>query len=127
MNTISISNKFRTLTRVVIFSVVAAGSVAVCNAADDDVPHEIVKYGDINLSSPQGAATLLARIQSAARRVCERSEEMNLSAQAQAHACITKAVATAVSQVHQPTLTALYNSKNGKTSSPIMIAGVRAQ
>jgi UrcA family protein len=126
MNTIDSSKKFRRLTRLVILSVVAAGSAAVCNAADDDVRHEIVRYADVNISTPQGAAALFARLQGAAQRVCRQPDEESLFASTQAHACITKAVATAVSQVNQPTLTALYNSKNGKMSSPIMIAGVQA-
>jgi UrcA family protein len=127
MNTIDISKKFRRLTRLVIFSVFAAGSAGVCNADSGDVRHEIVKYADINISSPQGAAALLARIQSAAQRVCWDSDENHRFASSQAHACITKAVATAVSQVNQPTLTALYNSKSGKMSPSMMIAGVQAQ
>jgi UrcA family protein len=37
---------------------------------DSDVPRVTVRFGDLDLSKPQGAETLYRRIRSAARQVC---------------------------------------------------------
>src|SRR5271163_1389599 len=65
------STKLRRLILSATFGALAASFAVVCSAADStDALQSIVNYGDLNVSSPQGAAVLYARIQAAARRVC---------------------------------------------------------
>jgi UrcA family protein len=70
-----------------------------------------VKYGDLNLSNPQGAATLYRRIAQAAHAVCDSSDDSPWSLAA-VHSCVNKAVTDAVTEVGQPQLIAVYNAKN---------------
>ena len=54
-----------------IFGALALSCDAASIAADNsDVPQTVVKFGDLNLSNPQGAATLYSRIVAAAHEVC---------------------------------------------------------
>jgi UrcA family protein len=123
MNTMTISGKLRRTILIATFSAALASSlVAVCTAADStDAPQEAVKYGDLNVSNPQGAAVLYSRIRAAAGRVCERHDDRDLAAMQLWNSCVRKAIGDAVAKVNQPALSAIYNTKNG-TSHPIIVA-----
>src|SRR5580658_927749 len=55
-----------------IFGALAFGCGTLSIAADlSDVPQAVVKFGDLNLSNPQGAVTLYSRIVAAANEVCK--------------------------------------------------------
>jgi UrcA family protein len=99
---------------------------AVSVAADNtDVPRVIVKFGDLNLANPLGAATLYRRITVAAHEVCKTLDPSNHGlGTAQQDLCIHKAIADAVTDVGHPELVAVYNSKN-RRQLPILVA--RAQ
>ena len=123
MNTMTTSRKLRRTILIATFSTALAWSVAaVCSASDSaDAPQEAVKYGDLNVSNPQGAAVLYSRIRAAAGRVCERHDDRDLAAMPLRNSCVRKAIADAVAKVDQPALSALYNTKNG-TWHPIIVA-----
>jgi len=89
-----------------------------------DVPQIHVRYGDLNVNSSTGAATLLQRIRFAADRVCDFRDTRDLSVLAMVQACTNHAVADAVATVNNPKLTALYEAKMGKIQST-RFAGVR--
>lgn len=129
MNTTAPSIRLRGLIATALFSVLASSFAAVCTAADG-VPtlSETVKYGDLNVSNPEGAATLYRRIAKAADDVCGsyHVDSRDLDAQKSLHACIHKAIADAVTKVGQPQLFAIYNSKN-RQSLPITVASARNQ
>ncbi|MGC1521976.1 MAG: UrcA family protein, partial [Steroidobacteraceae bacterium] len=86
----------------------------------NDAPQVVVKYGDLNLSNPQGAATLYHRIKSAAVTVCSPQDE-SLARMSRVQACVHKAIADAVTKVNQAELSAIYNSKNHE-QRPIVLA-----
>jgi len=89
-----------------------AGSVTPVCAAETGVPHRIVDYGDLAVSTPKGAATLYHRIWAAAMTVCRRLDEPALASKSLYDACVHKAIADAVTKVDQPALSALYNAKD---------------
>jgi UrcA family protein len=110
-----------------IFGALALSCGAVSIAADNsDVPQVVVKLGDLNLSNPQGAATLYSRIVAAGHEVCKSFDidSRNFASRARLHACVHKAIADAVTKVGQPELFAMYNAK---THQPLPITVAVAQ
>ena len=69
----------------------------------------IVRYGELNLDSDQGAKVLYARLRNAAERVCASLEGRELIQKKLWQGCFDKAVASAVEQVNKTRLTALHN------------------
>ncbi len=80
----------------------------------DGVRHKVVSFRDLNLETPEGAATLYQRITSAAHEVCDNPMRYDLSG-FKLHICIKDAVSRAVAQVNRPMLTSLYQAKTGKS------------
>jgi UrcA family protein len=110
---------------VVLASAAAIGLTAVAYAGgvDGDIPQQVVKFGDLNLNSSAGAATLYRRIQRAAERVCEGPLGVReLSIAARSEACIAQAIERAVKDVNTQTLTSLHWAKTGRAEKPILIA-----
>jgi UrcA family protein len=93
------------LTASIVATVLSAFAVPVSAAADSDVRKVTVKFGDLNLATPEGAAALYARIRVAAREVCTQSSDIWGSSDA----CVQKAIADAVTKVNRPTLFLVYN------------------
>ena len=121
MNT-STSTQLRRMLTATIFTVLTSGFAAESIAADStDVLQKRVTYGDLNVSSASGAATLYSRIRGAAEDVCRPLKGDDLSAKHAFESCINKAIASAVNQVGVPALAAVFNAKNG-TSKPIILA-----
>jgi UrcA family protein len=77
----------------------------------EDVAQVHVKYADLNVNNPAGAAVLYQRIRAAAEKVCAMPGSRELDRAAQAKACMTKATADAVAAVNAPALTGLYEAK----------------
>jgi UrcA family protein len=116
MNTITHPIRFRGLIVTVILSALATGFATICAAADTtDVPQVVVKFGDLSLSSPQGASKLYSRLAAAAQEVCKSFavDDRDLGARARVNACLHQAIADAVTKVGKPELFAIYNAKNG--------------
>jgi UrcA family protein len=72
----------------------------------------VVSYGDLDLRSNAGAATLYSRIRSAAREVCEPLDEVMIKLLRATYDCRTDAVARAVAKVDSPVLTNYYLGKH---------------
>jgi UrcA family protein len=127
MITTTPSIRLRGLIATVIFSALASSFAAVCTAADGATTvSETVKYGDLNVSNPQGAATLYRRIVTASYSVCRHNvDSRNLASQSSQAACVHKAIADAVTKVGQPQLFAIYNSRNSQPL-PITLASARS-
>ncbi len=79
-----------------------------------DVPQMQVKYADLNVNTPAGAAALYQRIRFAADQVCALPNARNLAVLAKVQACTDHAVANAVATVNNPSLTDLYEVNTGK-------------
>lgn len=124
MKTLIASANLPRLVIATIFGPFAFGCTAVCIAGDNgDVPQAVVKFGDLNLSSRDGAAALYGRIKVAAYAVCgsfdtDRRDLTNLAA---LNTCVHNAVRDAVAKVNQPTLSAIYNARN-RDPLPITVA-----
>jgi len=115
-----------------MFAALALSCSAVSIAGNDgdvgDVPQAVVKFGDLNLTSPQGAAALYDRIVAAAYQVCESFDVdmRGLVAGWQLLACVHSAIAHAVTKVGQPELFAIYNARNHE-HLPITVAAAQAR
>jgi UrcA family protein len=110
-----------------ILGCVALGCTAACIAGNDGaVPHAVVKFGDLDLTHPQGAAALYRRIVIAAYEVCKSFDIdiHNLEYPAAQIACVHKAVARAVVKVGHPALFEIYNARN-HDPLPIIVAADR--
>jgi UrcA family protein len=100
---------------IAIFGALALVSAVRAMAADaGDVRQTVVRFGDLNLSSPRGAAALYNRIAVAAREVCDASDVdgRDLGTRAVADACVQQAISGAVTKVGRSELFAIYNAKN---------------
>ena len=115
MNTTTTIDRFRTVIATVLFGAVTFSFTVLPAVADSsDVPQVTVKYGDLNVSNPQGAAALYARIRSAGKSVCSQFDGPEIHAYLQRNACINKAILDAVTKVNNFALTAVYRAKTGK-------------
>lgn len=97
------------------WTVVAAALVAAfaTGAQAEDILQVHVKYADLNVNNPVGAAVLYRRIHAAAEKVCAVPGGREWDRTAQAKACVAKATANAVAAVNAPALTGLHEVHGG--------------
>lgn len=100
-----------------IFGALVLNFAAVSFAGDgSDVPRTTVQFGDLDVSTPRGAATLYSRIEEAAHRVCQYydvdPDPIDLMESSLQIACVHKAIARAVNKVGARQLIATYNAAN---------------
>lgn len=107
-----------------VFGALTCSLATLCNAAEPAAHQITVKFADLNVSNPQGAAALYARIQLAARGVCPSFGTRDLSSTVLMEACVHKAIADAVAKVGQRALFEVYNARNGQPT-PIVLAASR--
>jgi UrcA family protein len=116
MNTMTTASRFQSLIPFALVGIFSFGLPALPVAADSFAPPKVtVKYGDLEISRPQGAAALYGRIRAAAEKVCSPFEGRDLAVKVHLDACIHQAVADAVTAVNEPALLAVYRAKMGKT------------
>jgi UrcA family protein len=77
------------------------------DAAEQNPPTKIVKYGDLDLAKADGVQVLYRRIQAAAKEVCPVPNSMDLHMQTLQQACIGHAIDEAVKSVNVVALTEL--------------------
>ena len=108
------------------FSTLVSSFSAIAAAADSPhTPTAIVKYGDLNVSTAQGATELYGRIRSAATHVCSSFDRpLDLNAQALRADCIGQAIANGVAALNEPALFRVYKA-NGGTPLPGTLASQR--
>jgi UrcA family protein len=119
MKTLITSAKLARLATATIFGVLALGCGALSIATElSDAPQAVVKFGDLNLSNRQGAATLYNRIVTAAHEVCKSfdTDIRGLASYAKLDACVHKAIVDAVTKVGQPELFAVYDASHRQPS-----------
>lgn len=113
MTTVPSADGFHRLLVICVCAAIAAGFAPGAGAADDGTVRKVtVRYGDLDLSSPQGAVALYRRIGIAAEEVCRPFEGRDLARTSIFRACKQRAVADAVSRVNRPELFAVYNANN---------------
>ncbi len=92
----------------VLVGCLLAGSVGAAQAASTDaVPTIVVRYGDLDLSTPEGTSALYQRISVAARQVCPFDYSRAVSQIGKARACREAAIERAVNAVNNPQLVAM--------------------
>ena len=125
MNTLITSTNLSRLISTAIFGALTLSWGAMSVAADEsDAPQVVVKFGDLNLSNPQGADALYHRISSAALKVCRPQDDGSLASMDRVQACIHKAIVDAVTKVDRAELFAVYNAKS-RQLRPIVVAQAR--
>ncbi len=88
-----------------------AGSFGVAQAAtpaDEEVPTVVVAYGDLDLSTTDGASALYQRIAVAAHKVCPFEDSVHPLQVAMNNSCRSAAIARAVSTVNNAKLAAVW-------------------
>jgi UrcA family protein len=101
-------------TVVPVACLIALGSMsglALGAASTDELPRQVVSYADLDLSRPAGAATLYARIRSAAHAVCEPQMTTDLWTYTYSQRCTRDAIARAVADVNAPLLVTLHRTQ----------------
>ena len=115
MNTMTPSSSLGGLIATGIFGALASSFSAVSAAdAGTDLVSLTVKFADLDVSKPSGAAVLYARISAAAESACSFYW---FKSDADQYRCVHDAIANAVTKVNQPELFAVYKAKN-KTPLP---------
>lgn len=107
------------LTRIAALAALATVPLAssVPAFAADTSPSQVVKYNDLNLTTPEGAKELYSRLKKASRNVCNdiySPGTQNLIDQA---LCRRDTLDTAVRNVNQPLLTALHRGSNAELTA----------
>jgi UrcA family protein len=122
MNTLTATNRIPSLIATALLGAMASALTAQPAAANGVEPLQVtVKYADLNVSHPQGAAVLYGRIRAAAAVVCAPFDRGGLSVKLHRDACVDNAIADAVTAVNEPALLAVYGTKTGKTP-PVRVA-----
>ena len=99
------------MTALVTFAAVQPASAT--NRSSDEVMTRIVKFGDLNINSEEGAKSLLRRIRTASRYVCTGGDGQwsgSLNSSRAYRTCVRQAQDGAVSQIKSPVVHALYNN-----------------
>jgi len=73
-------------------------------SADTEIVSKTVKYGDLDLSGPEGAKTLYKRISNAAESLCSPVDGRLLTQHQVFTRCVRGSVQRAVAQVQSPAL-----------------------
>jgi UrcA family protein len=101
-----------TLACMAAFAASTLSMTALADSSTDAVPTAAVRYADLDLSTEQGANTLYRRIVSAARQVCDNSDNRDLQRFAASQRCQAKAIEHAVSDVHSTKLAMVLAAHN---------------
>lgn len=90
-----------------LLAVSLAGMAHATTTVRRNMQQQVVSYADLNLESEADAATLLSRIESAARKVCglDRASFRPFALQFKLQVCANEATARAVNDVNAPLLT----------------------
>jgi|HubBroStandDraft_5_1064220.scaffolds.fasta_scaffold418100_1 UrcA family protein len=101
----------------------ASGSPA---PSAEDVEKTTVRFGDLNLDHPEGAAVLYRRIRHAAQRVCgEPKNPGSWTISPVWRSCVAQSIDRAVIAVDRPALTAYYRvhgTPSDREKSPLVTA-----
>jgi len=83
-------------------SLANAGSVTTTSR---ELPSVVVKYGDLNLGTRTGVASLHERLRSAAKQVCSPLDNRILGLRDEYNGCVSDAVTRSVAKVNNANLT----------------------
>jgi UrcA family protein len=89
--------------------VIIVGCMVMGSAAAQE--RVVIDYSKTDLTTPAGASALYRRIANVADAVCRPDPALGIHGQFVARACVRKAVAQAVDDVHNPLLTARHGGE----------------
>jgi UrcA family protein len=102
------------LVRAILLLVAGSGAAM----ADPAAPSAAVKYGDLNLHSPEGIATLYRRIERASVAVCDLPQgTRQLKLESELKACRADATDRAIVAANLPRLNSLHLARTGRDVS----------
>ena len=116
-------NGFRCMMAAAVFGSLLGIAGTARAASPIDALQTTVKFNDLDLSKPAGAALLYARIQAAAGRVCQPWDGKGLSSKVRHDACMRSAIDAAVNQVGRQELTALRDATYKPSHPIVLVAG----
>jgi UrcA family protein len=92
------------------------GGQAFAGGSINETRSTVVKFGDLNLDSPQGVATLYKRIHTAAKQVCGvvPEDRVFLQVATSEAKCMAESEARAIDDIHNVALEAYYSKKIGR-------------
>jgi UrcA family protein len=78
-----------------------------------------IKFSEVQINNEADAETLYKKVKSAARAVCDDNAggHRTLEVRTRTEKCVNQVLADAVRRINQPMLTALHETKTGKTSN----------
>jgi len=100
----------RTLAAVCMASVCALASAG----SPDQVLQRTVRFADLDINHPAGAAVLYQRIRAAAREVCRPTSERDLAVAELTRSCVRDAIARAVTEVNAPKLSQYHETETSR-------------
>jgi UrcA family protein len=112
MNTVNSIHGTRHGTVALLLGTLALGIAAFPAIADSDITQVVVRFRDLDPSTPRDAGLLYRRIYFAANTVCWHLDEGDLSSRMRMQDCIQRATAEAVTRINRPALIAVYNAHN---------------
>jgi UrcA family protein len=80
----------------------------------DDAPSITVQFADLDLDRKAGVAMLYARLDGAARRVCD--QQAGLRAKQANRVCVNKALSAAIARIDRPLLSDYVAQRGGKAA-----------
>lgn len=104
---------------VAALSILSFANSASAGTTDNEVAMAVVKFQDLDVSTPGGAAALYWRIHQAANRVCGTDDHVLLPSLPRQR-CAQEAEARAVGQLNISRLTAYYQAKTGKLPATVI-------
>jgi UrcA family protein len=117
--------RFAPLVRLLAVPVMLAAAVLAAppsRADDGDTASVRVSFADLDLNSPQGAATLYGRLETASHIVCRTYEGRGVALRTAHRRCVEVALDSAVGRVGRATLTAYHEARVNATTSHARIA-----
>ena len=103
------NTRFATVSALVSLLSSGGFSASAAEPPNVDAPSHVVRFGDLDVSTPEGARALHARIANAAFRVCRDARPGR--ARVDLVACQHLLTDAAVADLNNPTLTALHTGK----------------
>jgi UrcA family protein len=94
-----------------LLPVVALAVSGIAAAGSPDSRSVVVRYGDLNLHSQAGVASLHKRIRNAAESVCSELDNRVLVLRGLYEQCVNEAVSNGVAHVANPNLTNFHRNK----------------
>jgi UrcA family protein len=120
------SNLLRARSAAVLAALVAFLPALPAAADNTEPPKVTVKFGDLDVSHPRGAAVLYSRIQSASEQLCSPFDHSDMASTRKMRECVNNAIANAVASANIPTLTNVYVTKQ-HTLSATRVASLQSQ